>query len=67
MENHNYWALASDLHNVLGNKALARAFLRDPALVDLWCNFIAFFQGNFCFSFFQFKIFYMTLLVFVQA
>lgn len=45
MNNHSYWGLISDLHNLLSHQPIARFFLRDPVLVDLWCTTLSCFQG----------------------
>ncbi|KRY00594.1 E3 ubiquitin-protein ligase UBR3 [Trichinella pseudospiralis] len=45
MEKHSYWAIALDLHSLLGHKDLALMMLRDPVVLDLWITMALFFQG----------------------
>ncbi|XP_003381502.1 E3 ubiquitin-protein ligase UBR3 [Trichinella spiralis] len=45
MEKHSYWAVALDLHSLLGHKDLALMMLRDPVVLDLWITMALFFQG----------------------
>lgn len=46
MEGHNYWVLASDLHNLINHGEITLQFLRDPVLLDLWCDMISILQGK---------------------
>ncbi|KRX55045.1 E3 ubiquitin-protein ligase UBR3 [Trichinella sp. T9] len=46
MEKHSYWAVALDLHSLLGHKDLALMMLRDPVVLDLWITMALFFQGT---------------------
>uniref|UniRef100_A0A5S6QS61 E3 ubiquitin-protein ligase n=1 Tax=Trichuris muris TaxID=70415 RepID=A0A5S6QS61_TRIMR len=45
MDNHNYWAVALDLHSLLSSFSLAVMFLRDPVVLDVWMRMTVNFQG----------------------
>ncbi|CDW55395.1 E3 ubiquitin-protein ligase UBR3 [Trichuris trichiura] len=45
MDNHNYWAVALDLHSLLSSFSLSVMFLRDPVVLDVWMRMTMNFQG----------------------
>uniref|UniRef100_A0A4W3IXI8 E3 ubiquitin-protein ligase n=1 Tax=Callorhinchus milii TaxID=7868 RepID=A0A4W3IXI8_CALMI len=45
LKNNTYWPLVSDFINILSHKSVAKRFLEDQGLLQMWMNFVSFFQG----------------------
>ncbi|CAM9941400.1 unnamed protein product [Lampetra planeri] len=45
LKNNTYWPLVSDFINILSHGSVARQFLHDHALLQMWMMFLSFFQG----------------------
>lgn len=45
MRNNSYWALISDLHNLLAHRDITLKFLRDLPALELWANILMAIQG----------------------
>ncbi|XP_065208799.1 E3 ubiquitin-protein ligase Ubr3-like [Planococcus citri] len=40
-----YWPLVSDLNNILFHEPVARQFMNNDTLIEMWFSFLAYFQG----------------------
>lgn len=47
LKNNTYWPLVSDFINILSHQSVAKRFLEDQGLLQMWMNFVSFFQGEF--------------------
>ncbi|XP_051885288.1 LOW QUALITY PROTEIN: E3 ubiquitin-protein ligase ubr3 [Pristis pectinata] len=45
LKNNTYWPLVSDFINILSHQSVAKRFLEDQGLLQMWMNFVSFFQG----------------------
>ncbi|XP_069791779.1 E3 ubiquitin-protein ligase ubr3 isoform X2 [Narcine bancroftii] len=45
LKNNTYWPLVSDFINILSHQSVAKRFLEDQGLLQMWMNFVSLFQG----------------------